>query len=114
MVRLAAVFLLALSLRAETRAQRIWKWSAAAMIAGASADVISSYGHQEANPLYRSPNGQFGARGLILRGGIVAGGLVVGSLVMRKHPYAYGPAVVNFGAGYGLGVLAIRNHRVTR
>lgn len=84
------------------------------MVAGASADVISSYGHQEANPLLRSQNGQFGARGFVLKSGLVAGGLVTGFIVMRKHPHAYGPAVANFGIGYGLGLVAARNHRVTR
>lgn len=106
------MFVVALSLHAETRAQRAWKWSAAALIAGASADVASSVGQQELNPLYRNPNGQFGTRGALLRSGVVTGSLLTGLLVMRKHPYAKGPAIANFGVGYGLGMLAIRNHRV--
>jgi len=84
------------------------------VVAGASADVVSSYGRQELVPLYRGPDGRFGARGLAIRGGLVTGVILTSWAVMRKHPNAKGPAIANFGVGSGLGLLAVKNSRVGR
>ncbi len=95
--------------QAEPRA--VWKWSAAALVAGASADVASSYGRVELNPLLRGPDGRFGARGVVLRSGIVTGAILTSWAVLRRCPRSKAPVVMNFAVGAGLGGVSVRNWR---
>jgi hypothetical protein len=93
----------------------LWGLSAAVLIAGASMDVASSYGHPEQTGYLRSPDGTFGARGAGLRFGIVGGGLLSQLLIARKHPSGYAAgAAMNFAVGPVLAGISIRNRRTIR
>jgi hypothetical protein len=111
-MKVLLLLFLTISLHAETGAQRIWKWSAAALVAGSTIDIASSYGQQELNPLYAGPDGRFGTRGVIVRSAVVATSLFIGWRVLQKHPNAKIPALANFALGGGAGMVAIRNYRV--
>ena len=84
-------------------------WSLHVMIAGGSADIVSSIGHYEANPLARSANGRFSpAKAVPLKAGICAGLW----LVRRKWPTA-GKAAMYTASGIWAGV-ALRNRLAAR
>jgi hypothetical protein len=45
-----------LSSQAEERGNKLWKWSVVALAASTAADVHSSYGMRELNPILRGPD----------------------------------------------------------
>ena len=99
----------------KSRAKAIWAFSVAALAAGASMDISSSYGQIERNPALQSRDGRFGARGAGIRLGIVGGGSLAQWLIARKHPEAYIPlAGINIGVGALLGGVAVRNWEITK
>lgn len=88
------------------------KWSMVALLAGSTADMVSSYGQPELNPILAS-NGQFNAKSVGIKFGIV-GGIAVGEvLLLHRHPEMTRTVeIVNFtGAGVTGGVAA-RNWRI--
>lgn len=97
---------------AESRFSKAFKWSTAALIAGSSLDVASSYGYQELNRALAT-NGRFTARGTGIKFGAVAGIIVTEVLVMRRIPESRGTfTAMNYGiAGLYAGT-AVRNWRV--
>ena len=98
---------------AETKRQKIWKVSAAILGAVTIADMHSSIGRREANPLLVSNNGRFGARGVSIKSLIVGGGLAGQWLVLRKNPNAAGQAAaINFAISAATGAVVVRNHMV--
>ena len=110
-------FLLALSLCAmqapaeEVRHRKLWRVSAAILGAVTIADMQSSLGRPEANPLLQSPNGRFTARGAALKG--MGVGAVIGAqwLMLRKNPKAAPFAAgVNFAASALTGAAVVHNH----
>src|ERR1700730_3189288 len=72
----------------ERRHTKLWRISAAVLGAVTIADMQSSVGRQEANPFLASPNGQFGGRGMALKGAGIGAMLGVQYLMVRKHPHA--------------------------
>jgi hypothetical protein len=62
----------------------LWTASIAAMLAGTSADAVSSWHKREGNSLLASSNGMFGARGVGIKAGIAAG-VLLPQIVLRKH-----------------------------
>lgn len=96
---------------ATSKKQKIWRISAAVLGAITIADIQSSYGRREMNPLLQSQNGRFGSRGIALKSALVGGGLTAQWLMLRKHPDASGyAAAVNFAATAATGAVVIRNH----
>lgn len=90
----------------------LWRWSAVALVASSGFDAASSYGKWEANTLLQSPDGTFGARGVMFKTGIAAVTLGTEYLLRRKYGHSKIFAVVNFmQAGVTTGVAA-RNLRV--
>jgi hypothetical protein len=79
--------------------------------AGQVADAVSSIGLEERNPLLRSANGQFGFRGMAIKGSIGTAVLVAErGAWFRRHPRY--TAALNF-AGAGVGAwAAIHNARI--
>jgi len=74
-------------------------------LAGASAaDLASSWGGQEANPLLRGTDGRFGTRGAAVKFGIVGGIIALERLWLRDERYA---AVVT-GANAAVSVMYVR------
>jgi hypothetical protein len=96
--------------------KKIWAASAAVLAAAHVADIASSRGMPEANPLLRDARGQFHMNRGILVKGAASGGLLVlqGVLLKRsKDSNLYKPfSVINLGAAGAVGATALRNHRL--
>jgi len=95
----------------EVRHGKLWRVSVAVLCAVTIADMQSSMGRMEANPLLSSSDGRFSGRGMALKG--VGVGAVVGVqwLLLRKNPKAAPWAAgVNFAAAALTGTAVIHNH----
>lgn len=106
-----AVLFVSQSAFAECRFTKVFKWSAAALVAGSAVDIASSYGQPELNR-YLASNGRLTSRGVGIKLGVVAGILVAETLIVRRMPEARTPFTgLNFAAtGMYTGV-AVRNWR---
>ena len=105
--------ILAVDGRAESRHGKVWRVSAAVLGAMTVADMQSSFGGREANPLLRSANGQFTGRGVAIKGAVVGAAIGAQWLLIRKNPNATGFAAgVNFTAAAVTGAIVVRNHRI--
>ena len=92
---------------------KLWRFSAAFLGAVTIADMQSSVGRQEGNPLLASQNGQFSGRGMALKGAGVGAMLGVQWLLLRRNPHAAKYAAgANFAAGALTGAIVIHNHMV--
>ncbi len=60
--------------------------SKVALVTGQTADIFTSYGRQELNPLVRSQNGKFGVRGTCIKG-VLTGSLLTAEQLpyFKKH-----------------------------
>ena len=97
----------------ESKWKKVWKWSAAALVAGSAMDVASSYGYQEANPLLQGSGGHLNARGTGIKFGILAGSLLGQHYLLKNKPELEKPlAITNFAIGATYGTIAVRNWRV--
>ncbi len=95
----------------EHRHGKLWRVSVAILGAVTIADMQSSVGRMEANPLLSSSDGRFSGRGMALKG--VGVGAVVGVqwLLLRKNPKAAPWAAgANFAAAALTGTAVIHNH----
>src|SRR5438045_3067913 len=100
---LIAFSLLSLEAHAEERRHtKIWRISAAVLGAVTIADMQSSAGRLEANPLLSSPNGRFGGQGFALKGAGVGAMLGAQWLMLRKNPKA-----ARYAAGANFAVSAL-------
>lgn len=96
--------LLVLLLLAAAANAKAADWTFSVMIAGGSADIVSSLGRYEANPLARGPSGRFSVRrALPLKAGICAGLW----LVRRRWPTTGKVAMAT--AGIAWTAAAVRN-----
>ena len=92
---------------------KLWRASAAVLGAVTIADMQSSIGRFEANPLLSSQNGRFSGRGMALKGLVVGGALGVQWLMIRKNPNAAPYAAgINFAAAALTGAAVVHNHMV--
>src|SRR5690348_2401299 len=89
---------------------RLWVASCMALIAATSADMASSWGRNEANPMLRSGDGRFGARGASIKLAMAGAMIAPQFFVMRRAPGSQRLfTIANFAqAGLYTGV-AIRN-----
>ena len=92
---------------------RLWVASCMALLAATSADMASSWGRNEANPMLRSGDGRFGARGASIKLAMAGAMIAPQFFVMRR---AHGSqrlfTIANFvQAGLYTGV-AVRNYGV--
>jgi len=114
-VALASIVLLLLAWPATLTAADNWQWSVGGVVAANTADVWSSWGYRELNPLLRSGNGTFGGRGLAIKSAFVGGVLLYQWLKIRKHPSAKRRfAKVNWITTGAIGGLAAGNFTVRR
>lgn len=92
---------------------RLWKVSVALLAASSVADVHSSWGRLEANPLLRGPNGRFSTQGVVLKTMIVSGVIGAQYLMLRNHPRAskYGAVTNLIMAGVISAAAASNYHR---
>src|SRR5579872_3475421 len=90
---------------------KLWKVSAGLLAAVTVADMQSSVGRQEENPLLASRSGQFSGSGIAIKS-LLVGGMIGGQwLLLRKNPqtskYA---AAANFAAAALTGTIVVHNH----
>ena len=94
----------------EKKHGKAWRVSAAVLGAVTIADVQSSVGRFEANPLLSSQNGRFSTRGVALKGLVVGGALGAQWLMLRKNPKAAPYAAgINFAAAALTGAAVVHN-----
>lgn len=92
--------------------RRLWKWSVAALVAATAADAATSMNNSEANPLLRSSNRRFGARGLLLKSGLAAG-TVTFEFHFAKRTNGYKRfAILNFIQAGAFSAIAAHNAHV--
>jgi len=114
LVSLACLLLPALAAEHASRWRTVWHVSQAVLVAGNAADVASSWGKTEANPLVRT-GPRFGFGSLAIKAAAVGGALAAQHYVSRKSPeYMLWFAPANFGAAAILGVVAAHNAQVPR
>jgi len=103
-------FILCLTLSAETKMHKLGRFSRSFLIGAVTADVVSSWGGRELNPLLRSSNGNFGMRGAAVKYGTLGAALLTLRLTKKENEKA-----VIFGqiasAGFLTGI-AVRNTRI--
>jgi hypothetical protein len=116
----AAFFLvlMVLSLPAASAADRssrwrtVWRASQAMLVAGNAADIASSWGKYETNPVLRT-GPRFGLGSMAIKIGIVAGGLAVQQYVLHKAPNKIPYfASANLAIAGVLGIVAFHNSGV--
>jgi hypothetical protein len=109
--RLSLTFLLMTALvSAETRKQKLWRFSVGVLVAASIADVSTSWNRPEANPLLQGPGGRFGAQGVALKGALVGSVLLSQHLLMKKKPaYERAATFTNFSMAAFLGATAVHN-----
>jgi hypothetical protein len=96
----------------ETAGKNFWRVSVAALIAANIADVKSSWGKQELNPVLATSNGKFGGEAALLKLGLQGGAIAVEYLLLRRHPSKRlyrALTFVNFGDASVTGAMAARN-----
>ncbi len=99
--------------QAKERHSTLWRVSAAVLGAVTIADMQSSVGRQEGNPLLSSQNGQFSGRGMALKGAGVGAMIGVQYFMLRKNPHAAKYAAgANFAAAALTGAIVVHNHMV--
>jgi len=70
------------------RPHRMWKASLAVMAAASAADLLTSMGKRERNPLLQSAAGRFRARGMAIKSAITGGASASQMFLLRKNPEA--------------------------
>ena len=70
------------------RPHRMWKASLAVMAAASAADLLTSMGKRERNPLLQSADGRFRARGMAIKSAITGGAIASQMYLLRKNPEA--------------------------
>ena len=99
--------------QAEEHHSKLWRVSAAVLGAVTIADMQSSVGRQEGNPLLASQNGQFSGRGIALKGAGVGAMIGVQYFLLRRNPHAAKYAAgANFAAAALTGAIVVHNHMV--
>jgi len=97
------------------KGKKLWMWSLAVLAAGNIADIHSSWGRPEANPLLAGANGRFDGRSAGIKLGIQAP--IIGFQLWRIHktpsPNLYKSySIANFVVGGAFGGVAIHNYRL--
>jgi hypothetical protein len=97
--------------QAEEHHGKLWKVSAAVLSAVTIADMQSSVGRMEGNPLLAGSNGRFTGRGMALKGAGVGAMLGVQWVMLRRNPQAAKYAAgANFAAAALTGTVVVHNH----
>ncbi|MBM3814598.1 MAG: hypothetical protein FJW20_23475 [Acidimicrobiia bacterium] len=95
----------------EKPSTSFWKASLLTLAASGAADVHSSLGRRELNPMLRSADGRFGLRGIAIKSLITGGAIGIQYLLVRKAPqsskYA---AIANFGMSAMFTRVAVHNY----
>jgi hypothetical protein len=89
--------------------KRLWMTSLGALAGANALDAISSWGKQEGNPLLRSSDGTFGARGLAIKSGIIGASLVPQYLLRDHKEMRKTFAIINFAESAYFSTIAFHN-----
>ena len=101
-----------LSARAPKWDKRIWITSMIVVAGATSFDAAASWNSREANPLLRSGNGRFEARGLSIKLGLLGGLLFPQRYISRNVDGAYKPlSFINFVTAGGYVAAGMINRR---
>jgi hypothetical protein len=95
------------------RGKRLWKISLGVLAGAFAADVATSYGRREMNPLVAGADGRFSGRGLAIKGALA--GATIGTqllLIKRGGAGAKPAAYTNLGMAGLLSGAAIYNQKV--
>ena len=95
-----------------SRWRTVWRVSQGLLVAGNTADIASSWGKHEANPMLRTGN-RFSYGSMAIKLGLLAGSLTAQHYFVRKHP-EWTPYVTagNLGTTAVMSVMAARNMSV--
>jgi hypothetical protein len=99
--------------RSDRRSSTIWKISMAAMLGATAMDAASSMGKQESNPLLRSSDGTFGARGIAIKSSLAALCIAPQLLLRSRHELRKPLTIANF-IGTGLFTFAAIHNQGVR
>lgn len=95
----------------KSKVKRVALVASQMAVAGASAaDLASSWGGQEANPLLRGTDGRFGARGAAVKFGMVGGIIALERLWLRDERYA--PVVIGANAAVSVMYVRVAQHNL--
>jgi hypothetical protein len=98
---------------ADDRPDPLYKVSVMTLLAAQSADIASSWGKYERNPILGQ--GQFGKRQVALKGGMAAGGLALELLIIKRWPKSRRVfRWVNFAGAGVVGATAVHNWTIPR
>lgn len=93
------------------RTGSFWKSSVIALLASSTADMQSSLGRREMNPLLANSQGRFSGRGIAIKALITGGAIGAQWLMLRRNPEAQKyAAIANFGMAGLFTSAAIHNH----
>lgn len=96
-----------------SRWHTVWHISQALLAGGETADIASSWGKMEANPLVRT-NQRFSYGSMAIKLGVLAGGMTAQHFMQRKHPEQTPVmASANLAAASIFGVAAAHNMHVS-
>ena len=113
--KLSIALLLASSVHAGGFWRTAYHVSVGAVVAGNVADIGTSYGHLEMNPMLQGAGQRFGTRQLIVKYSIPAAVIGLQALMLHRHPQptvykAY--TITNAVVASTYAAMAIRNARV--
>lgn len=99
----------------SNRRSASWKISAVALAGALAADIATSWGKREINPLVPTAGGTFGGRSAGLKIGVTGGALVAQHFFLKKSPQAErAMTFANFGMAGLLTSAAVSNARVSK
>lgn len=99
----------------SNRRSMSWKISAVVLVGALAADVATSWGKREINPLVPTAGGMFGGRSLGLKAGVTGGSLIAQHFFLKKSPQAErAMTFANFGLAGLLTSAAVSNSRVSK
>lgn len=97
------------------RGRGLFAASVAALAAANVADLATSWGRREGNPLIASPNARFGPQSALLKTGFTGVSLAIQWVALRRNPRIYRSlAYTNFAIAGGMSAVAVRNASVPR
>lgn len=92
------------------RPRRLWKTSLAVMAAASAADLLTSIGKREQNPMLRGANGRFGGRGIAIKSAITGSAMASQIFLLWKNSEALPHATVaNFALSGLFTSVAVHN-----
>ena len=100
--------------RKEHRAKVLWGISLAALVGASTFDAFSSVGKTEGNPLLRSGDGTFGAKGIAIKASLTGAGILPQVLFRNRKETRRLFTIFNFAEAGMFTAVATRNLGIAR